>query len=241
MAVSLVPDVVLQSYADAAPLNDFVTWTDWALARVGFRKTNVLPVAAVCRDELMLETETAIAATWGPPFDMGSLAGMVFLGRTGMAAALGHAPGQDGRQRFVVFCLPHIGIDQEGDVGQVRRPGMQRDSSACGALIALHRQLVKGQLSLAMESGDLEQSLLRQRLVADVLGKPVPSLIELTEIARKAAVTDVMALAAGLESEHPVDVAYVSGVVIHGPRGQDFVASVEGVCHIDGERVVLDY
>ena len=111
-----------------------MTWSEWALARVGFRPSNCLPVVAVCRDELMADFGRAVTDVWGQPFEAGSLAGLVFLGRTGLQAALGHVPGEDGRHRFVVFCFPHIGIDEDGVVGRVQRRGMYRASSACGAL-----------------------------------------------------------------------------------------------------------
>jgi hypothetical protein len=45
----------------------------------------------------------AIHDEWGPAFDLSSLAGLLFLGCSGMAAAAKHAPGLDGRRRFVGF------------------------------------------------------------------------------------------------------------------------------------------
>jgi hypothetical protein len=49
-------------------------------------------VLSVCRDELLLPVEDAVHEVWGPSFDASSLAGLPLLGRTGMAAALGHTP-----------------------------------------------------------------------------------------------------------------------------------------------------
>jgi hypothetical protein len=46
--------------------------------------------------------------------------GMLFLGVTGMKAAVSHAPiDSNGRQKFVFFAFPHIGISDKGILGEV--------------------------------------------------------------------------------------------------------------------------
>ncbi len=47
------------------------------------------------------------------------LLGMLFLGVTGMKAAISHAPYEDGRQRYAFFAFPHIGISDRGTLGEV--------------------------------------------------------------------------------------------------------------------------
>lgn len=234
------------TYPEVVPAADFVGWSDWALARVGFRPSNTLAVVGVCRDELMLGFTDAVTAVWGPAFEMGSLAGLVFLGRTGLAAALGHVPGEDGRQRFAVFCFPHIGIDEDGTVGRVVRRGMGRATGACGALLAFRRQLTDGRLDVALEPDDLEQSLLRMRLLSELRYGEVPDLVALTEACRRAALSDFEALVAsrvgaGADGAEPLDVAYLSGVVVHGPDGEDWVALSESRVDIDGVAYRLDH
>lgn len=39
-----------------------------------------------------------------------------------------------GRERYVFFSFPHIGIDEFGEVGAISRPGRAKKSCACGAL-----------------------------------------------------------------------------------------------------------
>jgi len=238
--------VAEEALGPSVDVDDFVLWSEWALARVGFRPTNCLAVVAVCRDELMARVDEAIAGTWGRPFQAGSLGGLVFLGRTGMQAALGHVPGEDGRHRFVVFCLPHIGIDEDGAIGRVQRRGMHRASSACGALAAFRAEVAtQGADHVpeagALESSDVEQALLRRRLTA-ALGSPhLPTLAELTELARRAAVSDIrdyIDLARGVE---PVDVAYISGIVVHLPDGVERVCAVEAEVLIDGQVIALPH
>lgn len=41
----------------------------------------------------------------------------------------------NGRERYVFFSFPHIAIKEDGEVGQISRPGRLAVSSACGALI----------------------------------------------------------------------------------------------------------
>jgi hypothetical protein len=226
---------------DAVAIDDFVTWSEWALARVGFRPSNALALVSVCRDELMSDFDEAIADVWGRAFQIGSLAGLVFLGRTGIQAALSHVPGEDGRHRFVAFCLPHLGIDSGGDVGRVQRRGMSRETTACGALAAFQSQLVMGRRDVELDIDDVEQSLLRARRSAYRVADEVPSLPELTELARRAAVADVRMLVAGAVGDEPIDVAYISGLLLHLPDGVDHVARVEAEVEIDGVVIPLPH
>ena len=243
--MTAVDDVLRRvGYVDAVGLGDFLTWSEWALARVGFRPSNCLPVVSVCRDELMAPVDEGVRRVWGQPFWAGALAGLPFLGRTGMAAALGHVPGEDGRHRFVLFCLPHIGIDADGTVGRVHRRGMHRPTAACGALAAFRAEVAAGDRAAGrvdeLDPDDMEQSLLRQRLGPE-LGDQVPSLVEVTEIARRVAVTDARRFIGLAGGDRPVDVACISGVVVHLPDGVDLVAGVDADVRIDDVVHVLPH
>ena len=226
---------------DSVGIDDFVTWSEWALARVGFRPSNCLALVASCRDELMSPFDGAVKGVWGGQFEVGALAGMVFLGRTGVQAALSHTPGEDGRHRLVVFCFPHLGIDADGAFGPVQRRGISRASSACGALIAFRDQLVAGDRSLALDFDDVEQSLLRMRLSLMLEPDVVPGLAELTELARQAAVADMGSYVDLARGNEPVDAAYLSGIVVHLPDALDVVASVAARVVIDGVAVDLPH
>lgn len=230
-----------ERYGETVEVGDFMTWSEWALARVGFRPSNCLPVVAVCRDELMADFGRAVADVWGQPFEAGALAGLVFLGRTGLQAALGHVPGEDGRHRFVVFCFPHIGIDEDGIVGRVQRRGMHRASSACGALAAFMAQLEAGDRVLELDRDDVEQSWLRMRLQDMSYAEGPPSLVDVTERARQAIVEDMTRFIELARGAEPVDVAVISGVVVHLPDGIDQVADVRAEVVIDGVSLSLPH
>ena len=194
-------------------------WSREALAPFGFSPDNTLPMVGVCRDELMFATEQHLHDAWGPAFDLSGLAGMVFIGRTGMSAAAHHAPGADGRTRYVGFVLTHIGLAEDGTAGGVRRPGIDEESTACGALLALGRRLDLGEAAGAIDLDDAEMSLLRLALDPHLPHGTAPDLWALTELTRRAATDEVVRLAHELLDSPLSDVAIVSGTVIHGPAG----------------------
>jgi hypothetical protein len=209
-------------YAESMPIDDFATFTGSVLAPHGFELGNALAVVGVCRDELMFPVEEALHAVWGPAFDMSALGAMVFLGRSGLAAAAGHAPGVDGRRRFVHVVMPHIGLDVDGSVGYVRRDGQAEPSTACGALVALQRQLSAGALATHLDADDLEMSLLRSTLaphLTERTGATTPDLVELTDRVRAVATAEIVRLSANLLAAQTTDVAVFSTTMIHGPLG----------------------
>jgi hypothetical protein len=152
---------------------------------------------------------------------------MVFLGRSGIRAAAQHAPGQDGRRRFVFIVLPHIGIDRSGQVGRTHRRGQEGPSLACGALAQVRDELAAGPPPVELDDQDLELSLLRRELSARVGSGPSPDLPALTDLARQAAVDEVDRLSSVLLDDGRTDIAVFSGVVVHGPDG-DLVAPAAG-------------
>ena len=68
------------------------------------------------------------------------------------------------------FSFPHIGIDSEGVVGHIHRPGRAGTSHACGALIAALAQIQETGLADQVKHPgehdplDPEFSILKQRL-----------------------------------------------------------------------------
>lgn len=227
--------------ADAIGSADFLTWSEWSLARVGFRPNNSLALVSVCRDELMEDFQRDVARVWGSAFSVGALGGLVFAGRTGLAAALSHVPGEDGRHRFVAFCFPHIGLDEHGELGRVQRRGRLRASTACGALESCRKDLMAGRRTAGVDVDDVEQSLLRARLSELMEVGAQPSLLELTSLARTAAVADLRRYIGLARAAEPVDVACISGIVVHGPDAVDQVTSVQADVTIDGGVIALPH
>jgi hypothetical protein len=226
-------------YDDTRSLADYVGWTEQVLAPHGFRPQVALALVSVCRDELMHPFAEAVTATWGAAFDMSSLGGYPLLGRTGLAAALGHAPDAEGRHRLVVHAFTHIGVDDDGTVGQVHRDGVEDPTSACGALVVARAALEQGVSGVVLDRHDVEESHLVAQL-RRVLGEsPAPGLLPVTELVRDLAVGELGYLLDEAARTHPeLEVALLSGVVVHD-RHRDVVAVTGASVRSSGGEVDL--
>ena len=225
----------MQPYADAVDVDVFLDLVERELGPRGFTPTTALPLLSVCRDELMADFRRDVRRRWGHFFDLASLGGLPLLGRTGVAAALGHAPLDGARHLLLVLALPHVGLE-EGVVGSVVRPGVPGTTSACGAIDVAQRALAAGVSGVVLDRHDIEESLLVARLHETVGSGSVPDLVATTELVRRAAVDELRLLAGELSTpEASVDVALVSGIVVHA-TGHDQVADVEvEVLHRHGD------
>jgi len=215
--------MVAEFFPDAIRIEQYVKRTYDAVLPYGLVSEKTLAMIGVCRDELTDALSEPVRAVWGPPFEMGSMAGMLFLGAAGLRAAMAHAPGADGRQRFVIYAMPHVGIDSDGVIGSVNRPGQDRKTTACGALMAFRGELVERRVHGDLNPYDLEMSLMRQRLLRAIPYGEIPGVVELTRIARDAILEDLRHTAEKLPGWDEADVAIFSGIQIHTPDG-DFVA-----------------
>jgi hypothetical protein len=213
-AARLMPGIV--------PADEYMSRTTIAARKAGFAKGETLPLLATCRDELMIGFTELVDRNWGPHFAIGALGGLVLAGVSGIAAAVGHAPNR-GQRHFVLYCMPHIGLDENGVMGLVHRPGQQAETSACGALALFQRELQSGKLRLEYDRTDPEMSLLRTRLAPGILSSGVPDLLTLTAMARDVALADITEIG-GMTGDGRGSVAVFTGIVVHGPDGQEFVA-----------------
>ncbi len=211
------------------PADEYVTRTAAAARAAGFPSGDTLPVIATCRDELLVGFTEMVDRAWGPHYAVGSLGGMVLAGRSGLAAAVGHAPDQ-ARRRFVLFVMPHLGIAIDGTVGVVHRPGQTETSPACGPLVGFLQEIRSGDLRLEYDRLDPEMSLLRTRLAPTILRDGVPDLAGLTALARDTALADLMEIG-GMTGSGRGSVAVFSGIVVHGPYGQEFIAPHRAEVH----------
>jgi hypothetical protein len=202
----------------------------------GFTAENTIALVAVCRDEITRPFVDGVQQTWGEAFNLCSLAAMIFVGRTGFLAAEHHAPDLDGRQRYVFIAMPHIAISAAGTVGHCARAGQRAESTACGALVAFRKELQSGQVRVALDPGDLEYSLMKQRLLALLPRDEIPDLVRLTEVAHTAILADLEAMIARTVDPERADWAVLTGIQIHGPDNTLWVAHRELHAVIRGER-----
>ena len=214
-------------FPGAHGLEEFVFSTKQTLVPKGFYPhVNTLVCVGLCRDEITSPFEGQIEAMWGQGFVCGSLAGMLFCGKTGFSAAHHHAP-SDGR--FIYYCFTHIGIDQQGTVGSVyrTRSGMNEKTTACGALAAFTAEIASNKLNLKFDENDIEMTMLKKHIVKSTslstdAANP-PDLLKVTMAAYETITMD-LERHARQDSEHFKDRQYAlfTGVQIHGPDGSDY-------------------
>jgi len=234
----------LDRYFPGAVLEEeFIAGTARRLGEEGFSKSNTIASVALCRDEITRPLFADVERVWGPAFSLAGLAGMVTAGRTGLAAAIHHAPVEDGRRHFVIYAMAHIAIAANGTIGQVERPGIPGPSSACGALVAFRSELQEGTLEVEFDRYEIEQSLLKHRLLPLIEYGTVPDLVDLTKLTVTAIEDDLREILRsladawkGTDHEMPTDAAIFSGIQVHGPDGVNFVWPLSVHVSIGGDR-----
>lgn len=232
-------------YPGAMREEAFVKKSHTILDEYGFHRYNTLTCITICRDEMCSPFMELVDEHWKSPFMnikdeegkketlythsfvMSSLAGMLFLGTTGMMAAVSHAPvdTKDGRQRYVFFAFPHIGLCDKGTFGKVERPGHEQPTAACGALAEFNHELTKGDLHLELDTQDIEYSLLKQRLLKKIklFSGHIPSIEELTNVAYETIVEDLEKLVDRTIDKKASDYVILAGVQIHTPGGASYI------------------
>ena len=229
-------------FPGSMPEAEFVANTAELLVRQGFTVDNTLAAVAVCRDEIARTLFTDVEERWGPTFSLASLAGMATAGRTGLSAALSHAPTDNGPKHLVVYAMPHIAIDRDGTIGQVRRLGVSEPSSACGSLAALRSSLLGGHTQIGVDRFDSEQSLLSHRLKPMIGHDDVPDLVNLTKLAAADIEEDLSEIMEEVlthpddKSAPPPNGASFTGIQIHGPDDANYVWPRMALLVIDGIR-----
>lgn len=216
-------DTVNQYFPNTITEEEFVQQTYEALSHYGFHDMNTIACGGVCRDELSRSLLNLVEKRWGQVFNMSSLAGMLFLGKTGFLAAMHHSPIVDGRERYVYIVMPHIAIGEDGAIGVCYRPGRAAVSSACGALSAFQKELEDSQLSLETDPYDIEQSLLKQRLLRKINYGDVPDLVTLTKLAHEVILEDLEKMLELTLNPDKSDYAVLTGVQLHGRDNVNYV------------------
>jgi hypothetical protein len=111
-----------EKFPGAIPEDFFIQQATEILERHGFTPSNAINLVSTCRDEICRSFTLELDRLWGPSFSISSLAGMVFCGRTGFKAAMAHSPVIGGKERYVFWVMPHIGLSNEGLFGRSRPP-----------------------------------------------------------------------------------------------------------------------
>jgi hypothetical protein len=209
-------------FPGALPMTKYMRKTFQSLSAYGFSDENTMAMIAICRDEIAEPLFIEVIRYWGKTFNCCSLAGFVMMGKTGLAAATDHTPIVDGIRRFTFYAMPHIAISRYGDIGKVYRNGIQKVSHACGALETVAHELALGHLKLEMDMQDIEQTIIRQKILSTITYGDKPDLIEITKLASKIISSDVENLLNTLDSS-VFNYAVMTGIQIHGPLGSHWI------------------
>jgi hypothetical protein len=182
----------------------------------GYTPGTAINLVSNCRDELCRPFTEYLDTRWAKPsFNIASLAGMVFCGRTGFKAAMAHAPVVDGKERYVFWVAPHIALSGNNEVGKVWRPGREKPSTACGALLAVLAEIQNGRVNVQLDPGDKEMSLLKQDLLSHLQYGREPSLIELTYAVHQCILDEVRSTAKQAVDLDAAEYIIISGIQVH--------------------------
>ena len=203
-------------------MKDYMSKTSTCLNPYGFKHENTMGMVAICRDEITYPLYEEVVKYWGKTFNCSSLAGFVTMGTTGLGAATGHTPLVDGIGRFTFYAMPHIAISIDGVIGNVQREGREKVSHACGALDAIVGELNSGCLKMKTDMGDIEQSILRQKILSDLKYGEKLDLVGITKLACQIVSKDVEQLLSNLDKSK-FKFAVMTGIQIHGPMDTNWI------------------
>jgi Limiting CO2-inducible proteins B/C beta carbonyic anhydrases len=209
-------------FPGAVPMNKYMRKTFQSLSAYDFSDENTMSMIAVCRDEIAEALFIEVIRYWGKTFNCCSLAGFVMMGKTGLAAATDHTPIVDGIRRFTFYAMPHVAISRYGEIGKVYRDGVNKVSHACGALETVVDELACGHLKLEMDMQDIEQTIIRQKILSTITYGDKPNLIEVTKLASRIISNDVENLLNTLDRK-VFKYAVMTGIQIHGPLGSHWI------------------
>lgn len=228
-----------RDFPEAVSYERFLARVEHAVLPLGFDREHTFAAVSVCRDELAQPLLHAVTRRWDQPFNLGGLGAVPSLGRTGWRAALSHVP-DDSRGHLIVFGMPHIGIDPEGQLGESLRRHQHHLTPTCGAMVALLNSLGRPPEPLPPGLDDREAERLRA-VIAHHAQRLPEDLLELTRLAARAVDTEIWAELDALGAHRDMDIVVFCGIQIHLPDEVDHVlptaAAFQGA---DGERRPLE-
>lgn len=217
-----IPKPVAKILPQLVTEREFIDRTYEALGRFGLANNSALAMVGACRDELCVSLHGEVERVWGAPFVLTGLGGYITAGKTGFGAGHAHTPKRS-PDAFIYVTMPHMAIDDEGTLGLCSRPGMLKDSHACGALWGVKKELEsKAGLDFTFDPTDPEYTLLKAALVRKL--RPGMDLLEITQITRKLIFNQVKKAALP-----EADFALLTGIQVH-LRGGQYI--FDGTCHV---------
>jgi hypothetical protein len=204
----------------------------------GIDKEKILYASCICPDELNYKV-TSFNGHFTKAFCLGGLSGVPYTGKTGMAAYASHVPA-DGAS-FIYFG-PHVGISEDGSIGQVLREHQHKPTFTCGSLISVLDRMRRDYV-FDWSSNNFED--LQARVVEKILHshkerifqsesdvmESLKILYSFSDCLLKQFITDNRKVFA---TPH---VFLLGGVIINTDAGQDNLAEIWSFEHLDLREV----
>jgi hypothetical protein len=205
-------------FPSALPESVFIDHMTKVLETQGFTPETAINLVSSCRDEICRSFTDCLDAKWGPSFNISSLAGMIFCGKTAFKAAMSHSPLVNGKERYVFWVAPHIALSPQNEIGKCWRPGRTSVSSACGALLALLGELKGKSVNVKPDPNDLEMIMLKQNVMSHLPqgdGAQEITLTQLTYAVHECILEDVRRTAAASTNLDMCEYVIISGIQVH--------------------------
>lgn len=139
----------------------------------GYVEANTCFGASICSDEINRTSNTdfclftALKEEYGHEgaFELGGLAGIPFVGKSGLGAYAHHVPDKDTQAgKLLILYGPHVGISEAGDVGKIRRVGRAKLSGSCGAGIGAYQAIARSAKQGVSRDYDFSEEYIIQEL-----------------------------------------------------------------------------
>ena len=240
-------------YPTAVGLEAYMKAVESTLNSKGFNPDNCIALVGICRDEACRPFQTRIEESFGLSFSQCSLGGFVTMGQVGFGAAMGHCPldPKDGRERFVFFGFPHVGVSHDHDVGKIDRTG-RPSSGACGALLGAMGQIQGAEdlAELASAPATVEEpefsslvSKLASQMVKENVKKEDLNVKSITDLSETVITDELEAHIAKAVEGRDCDYAVFTGTQINSSYVKDiqcgdnqYVAPGKSYCVVKGQR-----
>lgn len=198
----------------------------------GVRLGETMLCSSHCPDDLnAVVSRTLNESTWNlndriwGPFLLGGLGGFPFGGKSGMIAFAEQVP--EGHTALILYG-PHVGINQEGQLGRLRRHQHNEDSDSCRALMnVLQRFREDTYCEPEPDEADFQQQYLEKLLLPhreQILASDDPTR-EITECAFKIIESNIVQLLKSAEHAFTCEqIALVGMISVNtAPELQDYV------------------
>jgi hypothetical protein len=175
--------IIQQHYPKAQTTIDSVNhFIDFIEGQLDLEPSKVMLADSICSDDVNSIQYPARTQEFLGFFKMGGLDGFPFTGLTGMGAFASHVPDEGA---VGIYYGPHIGITENGTIGEIHRHGQSKNSSCCGAAKGalnklINNLIIEGNITdMDYQMNTIEQILLNKK--ERILSATIP-LKEATEV-----------------------------------------------------------